>query len=216
MGVVEGVVQEEDLGGFQAEGAEVAAELLEGVGAEAAGNQGAEVLGAQIGFHGAARVQGEGQETDRAQVVTDGAAATVGALLDRLGLAQSQGFLVAYPLGLHGLPENPEASNPAGWTSVSQLIGPSWKAGEFCCAGAFQNSEDDQGFLRAMIAAIAREGNIDLSRVYATGLSNGGAMTQELACEASNVIAAFGPVVEWLYRALQKLVHRFESGRDLV
>jgi polyhydroxybutyrate depolymerase len=110
------------------------------------------------------------------------------------GLADSQGFLVAYPLGLHGLPGSPESTNPASWSSVSDILGPSWSGGELCCGAARANDEDDQGFLRAMIAAIAREGNVDLSRVYATGLSNGGAMTQELACEASNVIAAFGPV----------------------
>jgi polyhydroxybutyrate depolymerase len=109
-------------------------------------------------------------------------------------LADSQGFLVAYPLGLHGLPGDPEATNPGPGTPAHQILGPSWNAGDLCCGAALANDEDDQGFLRAMIAAIAREGNVDLSRVYATGLSNGGAMTQELACEASNVIAAFGPV----------------------
>lgn len=34
-------------------------------------------------------------------------------------------------------------------------------------------------------------------------------------CGVSYVRHLVGPVAEWLGRALQKLLHRFESGRDL-
>ena len=36
--------------------------------------------------------------------------------------------------------------------------------------------------------------NIDHSRVYATGLSNGGAMSQRIACDAADFFAATAPV----------------------
>src|SRR5262249_62178341 len=53
---------------------------------------------------------------------------------------------------------------------------------------------DDVGFLRALVASISTEANIDGRRVYATGLSNGGAMTQRLACDAADVFAAGVPM----------------------
>src|SRR5262249_59086476 len=53
---------------------------------------------------------------------------------------------------------------------------------------------DDVGFLRALVASISTEANIDGRRVYATGLSNGGAMTQRLACDAADVFAAAVPM----------------------
>lgn len=54
---------------------------------------------------------------------------------------------------------------------------------------------DDVGFIPALIEHIARQRDIDLRRVYATGLSNGGAMTLRLACALSDRIAAFAAVV---------------------
>lgn len=84
------------------------------------------------------------------------------------GEADVEGFLVAYPQG----------------------IGDTWNAG-VCCGG---NTNDDVGFIRAMVDAIELEGNVDATRVYVTGLSNGGAMTQRLACEAADVFAAAAPL----------------------
>ena len=43
-----------------------------------------------------------------------------------------------------------------------------------CCGNA---GIDDVGFIRAVVAAIAGEANVDATRVYATGLSNGGAIS---------------------------------------
>lgn len=53
---------------------------------------------------------------------------------------------------------------------------------------------DDVGFMRALIGSLASAQHIDTRRVYATGASNGGMMTLRLACEATDVIAAFAPV----------------------
>jgi polyhydroxybutyrate depolymerase len=75
-----------------------------------------------------------------------------------------EGFLVAWPQGLGDLP--------------------SWNAGE-CCGFAVQNDIDDVGFARAVVADVAARTAIDSSRVYATGQSNGGGMTQRLGCSPS-------------------------------
>ncbi len=82
--------------------------------------------------------------------------------------ADALGLLVAYPQGL----------------------GDTWNAG-VCCSG---NTEDDVGFIRAMVDAIELEGNVDVGQVFVTGLSNGGAMTQRLACEAADVFTAAAPL----------------------
>lgn len=85
--------------------------------------------------------------------------------------ADSEGFVVAYPNGLQH----------------------SWNAG-VCCGDASMNEVDDVGFTRAIIEDLGARGCFDLSRVYATGMSNGGFMSHRLACEASDLIAAIAPV----------------------
>ncbi len=86
-------------------------------------------------------------------------------------LSDTKGFIVVYPQGLFN----------------------SWNAGT-CCGQAVAQGIDDVGFSRALISAVAAEANIDRRRVYATGLSNGGAMTQRLACEAADAFAAAAPM----------------------
>jgi polyhydroxybutyrate depolymerase len=54
---------------------------------------------------------------------------------------------------------------------------------------------DDVGFVRELIDHLAKTKNIDRKQVYATGASNGGMMTLRLACEVSDQIAAFAPVI---------------------
>ena len=90
-------------------------------------------------------------------------------------LADQEGFLVAWGQGTGG---------DLAW---------SWNGGS-CCGAGVRDQVDDVGFVRAMIQAIAAEGSVDTRRVYATGLSNGGAMTHRLACEAADVIAAAAPM----------------------
>jgi polyhydroxybutyrate depolymerase len=54
---------------------------------------------------------------------------------------------------------------------------------------------DDVGFVSALIDHIIRDYNGDPSKVYATGLSNGGMMTLRLGCEISSKLAAIAPVI---------------------
>src|SRR5262245_55518496 len=87
------------------------------------------------------------------------------------GRSDLEGFLVTYPQGRFN----------------------SWNAGG-CCGQAAAQNIDDMVFIRAMVAVIAAEGNVDPRRVYVTGLSNGGAMTQRLACQAADLFAAAAPM----------------------
>jgi len=54
---------------------------------------------------------------------------------------------------------------------------------------------DDVGFLQAVIADAGDRFGVDRSRVFASGISNGGLMTQRLACDAAGSFRAFGVVV---------------------
>ena len=68
-----------------------------------------------------------------------------------------------------------------------------WNAG-ICCGAPERDNVDDVGFLSALIDQIAREQNVDRSRIYVTGISNGAMMAYRMACEAPLDIAAIGPV----------------------
>jgi polyhydroxybutyrate depolymerase len=87
-------------------------------------------------------------------------------------IADAHGFLVVYPQGL-GTP-------------------PRWNAGSL--GRLNPGAADDVGFLSALAAHLSETWCIDPDRVYANGMSNGGGMAYRLACEASDVFAAFGGV----------------------
>lgn len=59
---------------------------------------------------------------------------------------------------------------------------------------AHRQNIDDVGFISSLIDELTKELNIDASRVYVTGISNGGMMSHRLACELSDKIAAIAPV----------------------
>ncbi len=106
-----------------------------------------------------------------------GNAASAGKQTGFSAVADREGFIVAYPNGSGRLGE--------------RLL--TWNAGT-CCGYAVSHQVDDVAFVRAMVAQIEAEHRIDPKRVYATGISNGGMMSYRLACEASDVFAAIGPV----------------------
>jgi polyhydroxybutyrate depolymerase len=60
--------------------------------------------------------------------------------------------------------------------------------------GSPSETVDDIGFISALIDTIASDYNIDLNRVYSTGMSNGGFMSYKLACDLSNRITAIASV----------------------
>lgn len=83
-------------------------------------------------------------------------------------LAREKGFVIAWPQGLFR-----------------------WNAGP-CCMDYTTIGRDDVGYIRKVVKDMQGKVNIDQSRIYATGYSNGAAMTHRLAMEASDVFAAVG------------------------
>jgi polyhydroxybutyrate depolymerase len=113
--------------------------------------------------------------------------------------------LVPLVLDIHGLGGTAEyQKTTSGWQKKSDELGfllvhpsgldSSWHAGALCCGASLTSKVDDEGFLRALVAKVQSEACVDQKRVYATGLSNGGAMSHLLACRASDVFAAVAPI----------------------
>jgi poly(3-hydroxybutyrate) depolymerase len=94
-------------------------------------------------------------------------------------LADATGFIVAYP---EGFDPDPAGSHRG------------WNVGDDPGLAALGFDLDDVGFVRAVVADIQRQANIDPARIYATGLSNGGGLAHRLGCEASDLFAAVAPV----------------------
>lgn len=88
-------------------------------------------------------------------------------------LADEHKFMVAYPQGL--------VATTAGINATH------WNAD-------FGTGVDDVGFIDAMIEEIFNDFGLDNSRVYSTGMSNGGFMSYTLACQLSDRIAAIASV----------------------
>ncbi len=87
-------------------------------------------------------------------------------------VADTANFILVYPQGspLNGIPH----WNVGSWTQES--------------------TADDIGFTEAMIDTLLDNFNIDSTRIYACGYSNGGFFSFELACQLSEKIAAIGAV----------------------
>lgn len=92
-------------------------------------------------------------------------------------LAESEKFIVVWPYG----------------------IGRSWNSGKPCCEPALSLEIDDVGFIRQMVGVLVKKYSIDPSRIYLTGLSNGSAMSQRLAAEASDLFAAVACMSFYLF-----------------
>jgi polyhydroxybutyrate depolymerase len=88
-------------------------------------------------------------------------------------LGNQQGIITVWPQGLNN-----------SWNAGSGQFGS-------CCGQSQSNNVDDVAFMRAMVAKIKVDfPRADPKRFYATGISNGCALSQRLAAEASDVFAA--------------------------
>lgn len=96
------------------------------------------------------------------------------------GLAEANGVLVAY---LEGVGAGPNADAVFGSAIRT------WNGGA-CCGPAQRQQVDDVAFVRAVIDQVAASHDVDPSRVWATGHSNGAIMSYRLACELSDRITA--------------------------
>ena len=70
--------------------------------------------------------------------------------------------------------------------------GRAWNVGGGCCGAPGRTNVDDVAFLAAVVHDVELALSIDPTRVYATGISNGGMMAYRLACDTS-LFAAIGP-----------------------
>ena len=85
-------------------------------------------------------------------------------------LADSKGFIVVYPSGVGGKGVRVWRADPG------------------------EDLMKDVRFISELIDTLSRSYNIDSTRIYANGLSNGGGMSFALSCTLSNRIAAVGMV----------------------
>ena len=89
-------------------------------------------------------------------------------------LADQHGFVVAYPNGYDG-----------HWNEA-KVKGP---------FAAKRENIDDVGFLQALVHDLVSRYSVDGSRVYVTGVSNGGSMAIRLALETPTLARAYAAVV---------------------
>jgi polyhydroxybutyrate depolymerase len=92
-------------------------------------------------------------------------------------LADQQGFLVVYPQGTVG------PDHLTGWATY----------------GHNDPTVDDVLFTSDLLNAVQSQLCVDAHRIFATGISNGGGMTNLLACTMAGRIAAFAPVAGAFY-----------------
>jgi polyhydroxybutyrate depolymerase len=85
-------------------------------------------------------------------------------------IADTANFIIVHPNGTF------DASNQRWWNAFGFAL------------------PNDVDFLITLVNEISQNFAIDLDRVYSTGMSNGGFMSFELACEASNVFTAVASV----------------------
>ena len=86
-------------------------------------------------------------------------------------LADSYGFIVVYPDGYQRSWADGRGVTPADKASI-----------------------DDVAFISALIDQLSSQYSIDQTRIYAAGMSNGGYMTQRLACDLTKRFAAVAVV----------------------
>lgn len=94
-------------------------------------------------------------------------------------LADKEGFIAVFPAGHHSIFKD-------------RLL--HWNDGRTPRRDPAFSKVDDVAFVNSLLDDLSHFFNIDQNRIYATGISNGGAMCFALACELSGRIAAIAPV----------------------
>ena len=82
---------------------------------------------------------------------------------------------------------------PNGYSRLRSGKLATWNAG-ICCGKARDDNVDDVGFVRAVLADVRTRLHIDNSRIFATGMSNGGMLSYRLACEMADTFKAIASV----------------------
>ena len=136
-----------------------------------------------IAFHG-----GGGNKANMRQTACPGGDLTSAGCIDSIALAA--GMAIVFPNGTKVT--GSDALTPDGirtWNAGGGNNGYNCVSGNAC-----NNGVDDIAYVRALAADIASHLDVDPKRVFATGFSNGAALTQRLACQTADVFAAIAPV----------------------
>ncbi len=92
-------------------------------------------------------------------------------------VARREGFIVCYPNG----------NGPLGYSFLT------WNSG-YCCGYALSQDIDDVRFIRELISHLKHGYSINQNRIYVTGLSNGGILTQLLAATLPGTFTAIAAI----------------------
>lgn len=103
-------------------------------------------------------------------------------------IGEAAGYMVVFPNG----------TGPA-------IDARTWNSGG-CCGYAQLHKVDDVAFIRALIDKLVADGQVDRSRVFVAGLSNGGMMAYRLAAEAPELFKAVAVVSAVLDTAPESIV----------
>jgi polyhydroxybutyrate depolymerase len=130
-----------------------------------------------LGFHGG----GGSKEGFVRTGCPDGDVASPGCLT---AIADREGFAIVAPDGVDRPGIGKRSWNAGGGADGWRCVG-----GEACAT-----KSDDVAYVDALLAEVERAISVDRDRIYATGISNGGAMSHRLACERADVFAAIAAV----------------------
>ena len=90
--VVEGVVQQEDVGDFEIQGGQLPAQLLERMGTQAPGNQGSKVFGTQLDLDRSTGVEREGHIVNGTEMMADRTVLAIGLFDQWIAFPHREGF----------------------------------------------------------------------------------------------------------------------------
>lgn len=96
----------------------------------------------------------------------------------QISKSDQEGFIAVFPNGHSKLKSGKFAT---------------WSAGA-CCGDARDQKVDDVSFIREIFNTLVKKLNVDRTKVFATGISNGGMMMYRLACEMSDIFKAVASV----------------------
>ena len=136
-----------------------------------------------VAFHG-----GGGNKANMRETACPRGDLTSAGCIDRIALAAGMAIVFANGTKVTGS----DALTPDGirtWNAGGGHNGYNCVSGNAC-----NNGVDDIAYVRALVADIGARLDVDSKRVFATGFSNGAALTQRLACQTADVFAAIAPV----------------------
>lgn len=96
----------------------------------------------------------------------------------QISKSDAEGFVAVFPNGVSAFKSGKLAT---------------WNAGK-CCGQARDKKSDDVGFIKEIIKKTKEQLSIDSTRIFATGMSNGGMMAYRLACELPGTFRAIAAV----------------------